>query len=296
MRKTVLLLTAALAVCLSLGLGCSKKVSIEEGKARIKELATHGVPERYMSNLKIYISQMETAKRIGNGNQFRTYQDSLTAALAEFEAKMAELLNESGPYMDSLMKTSDEKIAGLRGLHLEAAQKGRAAVEALMQTESEKLRARNRLEAFALDVDTLVIQQRVADSLRDRYIGIWIMEREAADPRFKLVERTEIHMRPDGSLFIMEGKRGNISENAKEDWMFESSGTWDLMGDVAHHYITKEKRIRQIFEGIDPATGKWRKETQPPYDSTVAKGTKDRFASWSTLNEDFTRFPVRGKR
>jgi hypothetical protein len=137
------------------------------------------------------------------------------------------------------------------------------------------------------------MQQKLADSLRKEFVGIWVMEQESPDKRYNVVERKEIHMRPDGSLYIMEGKKGKISDDAMEDWLFESRGMWDVMGDVAHHYITREKRVRQIFEGTDPNTGKRRRESQPPYDSAVAKGSKDAFASWDALNKDYKRFPIR---
>jgi len=289
--KAKTLCLAALAAALAVG--CGSKVSLEDGKAKVAELAAKGVPEREMSDIKMYIFQMETAKKTGNGGQFRVYQDSLTSALGGFEEKMSAVLESAGPYMDSVIRACDEKITGLKGLHLEAARKSRAPVDSLMKIESQKLYARSRLQDFALEVDTLVTLQKLADSLRGEFVGIWVMEQEPADSRFKMVERTEIHMKPDGSLFIMEGKKGQISEDAKEDWLFESRGTWDVMGDVAHHYITKEKRVRQIFEGIDPQTGSWRKQSQPPYDSTLAKGTKDRFWAYDELKKDYKRFPIK---
>jgi len=293
MKKNAILAAAALAACLSLGLGCSGKVSVEEGRAKIQELSARGVPERQMSSLKMYLFQMETAKKTGNGGMFRVYQDSLTTALADFESKITAMLQTAGPYMDSVMASADVRMAELKGMHLDAAQKMRAPVDSLRKIESQKLDARNRVEAFALELDTLAMQQRQADSLRSHVVGIWVMEREPADSRFKMVERTEIHMRPDGSLFIMEGKKGQVNEASKEDWLFETRGTWDLKGDLVYHHITREKRVRNIFEGIDPQTGRWRKQTQPPYDSAVAKGSKDSNISWGDLNKDFKRFPIR---
>ena len=283
----------AAAFAAALAVGCGSKVSLEDGKAKVAELAAMGVPEREMSDINMYLFQMATAKKTGNSGQFKLYQDSLTRALGDFESKMDAILETAGPLMDSLMRASDEKIAGLKGLHLEAARKSRAPVDSLMKIESQKLYAKGRAQDFALYVDTLVIQQRLADSLRGQFVGIWVMEREPADSRFKMVERTEIHMRPDGSLYIMEGKKGQIDQDAREDWLFESRGTWDVMGDVAYHYLTREKRVRQIFEGIDPQTGARRKQSQPPYDSTLAKGTKDRYVAWDELNKDYKRFPIK---
>ncbi|MDR2728684.1 MAG: hypothetical protein LBB56_06080 [Chitinispirillales bacterium] len=286
--RRVLFMAAALAIFAVTG--CGSKVSVEEGKAKIEELASKGVPEREMSSLKMYVFQMETAKKTGNSSVFRTYQDSLTRELGSFESKMNALLEQSGPFMDSLRLACTEKMADLKGLHLKEAEKGAAIVDSIMKT-NQKLMARSRLEAFALDVDTLVQQQKVADSLRPQFVGRWITESESADRQYKLVERTEIHMRNDGTLFIMEGRKGDTGPDSKEHWEFNSTGTWDILGDVAHHYITKEKRVRQEFQFRDQS-GKWNKKTEPPYDSAITKGAKDRYAAWESLNKDYKRFPI----
>ncbi|MCL2690290.1 MAG: hypothetical protein FWE57_10660 [Chitinispirillia bacterium] len=284
------LFAAAAALTIFAVTGCGNKVSIEEGKAKIEELSQRGVPERKMSTLKMYLFQMETAKKTGNSSIFRTYQDSLTTALRAFDAEMSELLENSGPFMDSLRAAAAEKMAGLKGLHLKEAEKGAVVVDSLMKT-NQVLWARNRLEAFALDVDTLVMKQALADSLRPLFVGRWIMEKESADRRFKVVERTEIHKRADGTLFIMEGKKGDTSEDSKEDWEFHTFGTWDLLGSVAMQSITRERRVRQTAQWRDQS-GKWNTKREAPYDSTVTPGTKDRFASWDGLNKDYKRFAI----
>ncbi len=283
----VLAVVAATAV---MSVGCAKKVSLEEGKAKVAELASKGVPEREMSDIKMYIFQMETARKTGNNSMFGIYQDSLTTALATFEAKMADILAGAGPFMDSLRRDCDAKVAQLNGLHLAEAEKGKRPVDSLMAIESQKLYARDRLMTWALDLDTLITQQKLADSLRGEFVGIWVKEEESPDKRYPRLERTEIHMKKDGTLFIMEGGKGKLDDVSSDDWLIESYGTWDVMGDVARHYITREKLVRQIYTGIDPQTGKLRTDKKPTYDSTVAQGKKDRFASWDALNKDFKRF------
>jgi len=270
--------------------GCAKKVSLEEGKAKVQELASKGVPEREMSDIKMYLFQMETAQKTGQNYQFRTYQDSLTAALGAFEARMSDILANAGPYMDSVRSACDGKVALLKGLHLAAAEKGKKSIDSLMGIESQKLYARSRLEDWAVELDTLVLQQKLADSLRGEFVGIWVMEKESPDKSLKRVERTEIHMDKDGKLKLVEGGKGKLDAVSSDDWLIESYGTWDVMGDVVQQYITREKLIRQIFTGIDPQTGKQRTESKAPYDSVIAKGKKSNYISWEDLNKDFKRF------
>jgi outer membrane murein-binding lipoprotein Lpp len=281
---------AAVAVAAAVFVGCAKKVSIEEGKAKIQELASKGVPDRDMSDIKMYIYEMDLAQKTGNSSRFRIYQDSLTNALGAFEAKMADILANAGPFMDSLRSACDGKIAQLKGLHLEEAGMGKGPIDSLMAIESQKLYARDRLETWSLVLDTLITLQKLADSLRGEFVGIWVKEMESPDKNLKRVERKEIHMKKDGTLFIMDGGKGKLNAVDSDDWLFESYGTWDVYGDVAKHYITREKRVRQIFTGMDPQTKKLRTEKQPPYDSTVAKGKKVDAVIWEQLNKDYKRF------
>jgi len=284
------LVLAVVALAAAVSVGCAKKVSVEEGKAKVQELASKGVPEREMSDIKMYLFQMETAQKTGNNSMFGIYQDSLTAALALFEAKMTDILANAGPFMDSLRSACDGKLAQLKGLHLAEAEKGKVKVDSLMAIESQKLYARNRLEAWSFDLDTLIIRQKLADSLRGEFVGIWVMEKESPDKSLKRVERTEIHMDKDGKLKLVEGGKGKLDPVSSDDWLIESYGTWDVMGDVVQHYITREKLIRQIFTGIDPQTGKQRTESKAPYDSAYAKGKKSSYISWDDLNKEYKRF------
>ena len=287
-RSVFILAVVALAAAVSVG--CAKKVSIEEGRAKVQELASKGVPDREMSDIKMYLFQMETAQKTGQNSLFRIYQDSLTNAVVAFEARMSEILANAGPFMDSLRSACNEKISKLKGLQLAAAEKGMRPVDSLMAIESQKLYARSRLEDWSFELDTLIMYQKLADSLRGEFVGIWVMEKESPDKNLKRVERTEIHMDKDGKLTIVEGGKGKLDAVSSDDWLFESSGTWDVMGDVAQHFITREKLIRQIYTGVDPQTGKVRTEKKAPYDSTVAKGKKDKFIPWDELNKDYKRF------
>ncbi|MFP4013627.1 MAG: hypothetical protein ACLFVQ_06045 [Chitinispirillaceae bacterium] len=282
----------AVALVLLLSAGCSSKISVEEAKAKIEELAAKGVPEEDMQDVRMYLYQMETSKKSGNTGTFRNYQDSLHSALGSFETRMTKLLEESGPVIDSLKKVCEEKKTKLTGLHLKEAEPNVAKIDSLLNA-NQLLMARARLEKFNLDLDTLIMEQKTADSLREHFVGAWVMEKESEDKRYNVVERTEIHMRPDSTLYIMEKKKGKTSDNTIEDWEFRSTGTWDIKGDVAYHYINKEKCVRHHFHSRNPETGKWKKQSKEPYDSTITNGSKDRYAVYADLDKDFKKFPIR---
>ncbi|MDG5815067.1 hypothetical protein QA601_08260 [Chitinispirillales bacterium ANBcel5] len=291
MNKQLVLLSIVVLV-FSLLFSCNKKITVEEARERIEGLVARGVPESEMSKIRMYLFNMESAKSTGNQGPYRRYRSSLDLALNEFEERMVVLLDESGPIIDSLKEVVEEKKGNLKGLHLEAADSLLAAFDSLVKT-NQLLLARTRLEQYNLKMDTLITMQNVADSLRNQFVGAWVMEKESPDRRFNVVERTEIHMRRDGTLYIMESKRGRTSESTREDWEFRSTGTWDLKGDIAYHYIENEKRIRQNFHTLDPQTGRWRKESKPAYDSTFTDGSRDRYAAYSALKEDYRKFPIR---
>jgi hypothetical protein len=294
MKKFIVLAIAALIVCVSVG--CAKKMSIEEGKAKIAELIAKGVPEREMTTLRMYLFQMETAQKIGNSSQFKIYQDSLTTALTAFEEEMNALLERAGPFMDSLRRACDDKIAQLKGMHLEEAEKGKGSIDSIMQIESKKLDARFQLESYSFQLDTLIMMQNAADSLRDQFAGTWGTEQEHKGDGNDVFEWTYITMNPNGTFLIEDGKKSRLNDGTRENWAFNKSGTWDLKGDVVYHFVTREKCLYNEYTGFDPQLGKQRTVKHPTYDSTFAKGKKFEYISWDALNKEYTRAPKRTKR
>jgi hypothetical protein len=72
----------------------------------------------------------------------------------------------------------------------------------------------------------------------------------------------------------VESKEGQSGTYLKEDWEFQSSGTYDFKGDTIMLSITRFASVRQDFERIHMKDGNavWVKEPQPRYDSTITNG------------------------
>ncbi len=284
--------TGVLLLITLLVVGCGQKITIEEAESRIADLRDRGVPRREMTRISMYLNHMKTAKSIGNSANYTKYRDSLYNALNDFEERMGVLLEESAAVIASLRAAAEEKGEPLKGLHLKEAQKLFATVDSLIEVPSPLL-ARTRLETLDLQLDTLLEQQALADSLRSHFVGAWVMEEESPDSRFNVVKRHEIHLRPDGSLYMMDRSRGTTSATTRDDWEFQSEGKWDLMGDVAFKYVTNDKRVRYNFQRLDPETNRWVTESKPAYDSTVTDSSKDGYITYEVLKSDYRRFPLR---
>ncbi|KMQ50926.1 hypothetical protein CHISP_2068 [Chitinispirillum alkaliphilum] len=285
-------LSGVILIVTSLFAGCGQKITTEEAEARIAQLRERGVPRSEMTKISMYLNHMKTAQSIGNSREHRQYQDSLYNALNEFEDRMEILLEESALVIDSLRVAVAEKKKPLKEMHLEKAKELLGDIDSLIEIPMP-LAARSRLTQFKQQLDTLLEMQNLADSLRRHVVGAWVMEQESPDPRFDVVKRQEIHFRPDGSLYIMKRSRGRTSETTREDWEFQSEGTWKLRGDMAFKFIERDKRVRYNFRYLDQETNRWITETQPPYDSTITDGSMDEFITYETLARDYKRFPLR---
>ena len=268
--------------------GCSKKISVEEGEARVAALESKGVPDSVISAAKVYLYQFKSAKATGNAGLLRRYRDSLQLALGQVEGGMEADIQKLKPLVDSLVASINERRPGLTGLHKAAGDSVYAILDALVGKNWLPQAKDKAVELDAL-VDTLNAQEKLAKQLRPRFVGNWTSSSSPADKRFKAVERRTIVFGRDGSMRTMEQMKGQTSEYLKEDWKFESLGKWDIKGDVAYQYVEREKCSRQVYTNYNVKERKWERKEMPTYDSTITDGSKDRWVTYDYLKENFKK-------
>lgn len=271
-------------------MGCgAKKVTLEDAETRIEALRTQGVPEGEMSRVKVYLYQMKSSKKAGNTGIFRKYQDSMDVALVALEEKMGSALTSVKPVIDSISKLASERKTKLSGRHLKTADSMIVIADSLSKSNMP-LQAKAKWEHIALLFDTLDTYQKLADSLRNKFVGTWVIEQEPIEKKYTAVRRKEITLRKDGSVRIKESKKGISNDYLKEDWEFLSKGKWDLFGDLALIDITGEKCPRQNF--WNKKGGKWVLDKMPTYDSTftIEDEHKDDAIYYKDLKEEYKWF------
>jgi tRNA G37 N-methylase Trm5 len=120
-------------------------------------------------------------------------------------------------------------------------------------------------------------------------IGTWAGERVPTAEGFKAkaLEKKQFEFSADGKLHAVESMKGQTDEFLKEDWQFESWGTWDIKGDTVLLKITRELCQKQVFENFREVDGKkkWVREEKPTYDTTITDGSKDRYMTWDYFEQ-----------
>jgi hypothetical protein len=146
-------------------------------------------------------------------------------------------------------------------------------------------------KAKLLDLDTMMVQllkdEETAARFKKRLVGTWVGEQVPSNIKYKAVDRRKYTFSPDGKLYVLESMKGQTEEFLKEDWMFESWGSWDVKGDTALLFIEKESCKRQTFWHKKEVNGRmqWVKEDKPTYDTTITDHSKDRFMTWDFMKQ-----------
>ncbi|MBN1760106.1 MAG: hypothetical protein JW863_17400 [Chitinispirillaceae bacterium] len=275
-----------------LAVSCGKKgPSIEE---RIQTLQDKGTPDSVLANVKVYLYQYNSAKKMSQAGKARSYKDSLQNGIVAAEAWYEQAMATNKPIIDQLRKSFVDRKEGLSGLPLKDADSLLKIADSLIG-QNWLVQARTKLEQFDQVMNILVENETKAKDIRKKIIGTWKDVHTLSSPddspkKFSAKEIRFFTFKNDGSFESSEECKGQTDIIRKEDWQFLSYGTFDLMGDTIYQFIDREKCTRQIYTFLDPKTMKWKTpEVKPTYDSTITNGSKDRFIVYSDLKLEFKK-------
>ncbi|MBN1306753.1 MAG: hypothetical protein JXA18_02465 [Chitinispirillaceae bacterium] len=280
-----------LLIAASTAIDCGKKgPTIEQ---RISALQEKGVPDSVLADVKLYLYQVNAARKASQSGAMRTYGDSLKKGIVIAEAWYEQAMQANKPIVDRLRKSFVDRKAALSGLHLQDADSLLAIADSLI-AKDWLVQARTKLESFDTIMGILVQNEEKAKEIRKKLIGTWKDVHELRpNPddgyRWKAVETRIFKFGDDGSYEGHEEMHGQTEPYRKEDWKFLSWGKFDLMGDTIYQFITREKCVEQVYHFLDPKTNKWRREDQKTYDSTITDGAKDRFITFDDLKIAFDK-------
>jgi len=257
-----------LVLFLFVSCGGGQKV-IDEARARIVELEKKGADNRLISDAKVLLSNIEAAKRIGNSKEARKNTDSLLVTLEKAEQSYASAMENAKPAVEKALSDFREKKSALSGMHLASADSVLEIIDSLVE-KNWYIQAKERAEEFDTLLATLRKQEQTAQKTKRRVTGTWRGVMEAKGPGQNAVEKSRFTFYKNGKLFKSQEMKGQTSEFQKEDWKFNSWGTWQLKADTIYMTITRDKCLRQTFWNKDPQTNRWKKNQTPTYDSTLA--------------------------
>jgi hypothetical protein len=279
----------ALALIAGFTMNCEKKGPPDE--QRIKALEDKGVPDSILSNVKVYLSNVQSLNKFG---QTGNYKDSLKTSLAAAEAWFEKTMTESKAYIESARQTIIGKKAQLSGLPLKDCDNLLQVADSLVKI-NWLIAAKAQFEKIEAVMPFLIENQKKAGELRPKIIGAWKSVQvirpteDDAGANYKALETRIYTFGKDGSFSGSEEKHGQSTHYMKEDWKFLSWGKYDLAGDSIYLFITREKCAQQMYTQLNVKTNKWEKKVEPLYDSTVTNNKKDKFITYSDLKNEFKK-------
>ena len=293
MKVLARILSVLSVCCLMLvmlaGCGVSEK-KLKDAEQRMQTLQDNGVPDSLLTEARVLISQSRVSKKLGNGIGAKTEYDSAISILAKAEGNYGATTTELKPSVEAIRKSLGDKKLNLSGVILKEADSLLALIDALISANKWPDAKAECQEAVAIFAG-LEKDQQLAKEVKPKLAGTWSGSQAFKEDGANAVEKKQFTFAPDGKIDIVEERTGATTPSFKEDWKFQSGGTYDVKGDTILIAITKEKCLKQVYQHLKEKGKKkeWVKVEKPPYDSVITGGKKDRYMTFEFLKGNFKK-------
>lgn len=282
-------LTAIIAIT---GCGVNKK-TIETAQKRIETLKTQGVPDSLLSMAKVYLSQVEIFVDKGKTPEAKKSAEELEKQLTDAESYYKNQISNLLPSIESLksqIKASRDEFSALQGKKIDSMLTivdSFVGIKWYLQAHTTAQEISNRIPQFRED-------QKKANDIIKKIPGEWVCTNHikgTENKEINAIEKKIFTFNKNGSVKLIENKKGRSGPFLKEDYEYKSLGTWDVLGDTVYLFVNQFAAVRQNFERMHKEGKKliWKKETHAPYDSTITDGSQDRNIVYSDLTGDFVQ-------
>jgi cell division septum initiation protein DivIVA len=282
--RGTILLCALLAASFSL-VGCGRK-ALEDYETRLKTLETNGTPDSLLSTIRVHLMQAKAGKQSSNGTLVRTSMDSLKATIAAAEKWYADATQATKAHVDGLVSTLTGKKKELTGLQLKEADSLLAAADSFIK-KNWYIQARRFVDELDTLMPFLVKDEAAAKKVAAAIPGAWSMTNKLKQDGANAVEKKKVKFTKEGTFEMEESMNGQTSPSLKEDWKYQSSGTYGIKGDTILLSIQKEKCFKEEYQRRTQKG--WVKNSKKPYDTVITNGAKDRFFTYEYLKEEFKK-------
>jgi len=262
----------ACGAALSMMAGCVSEKKLKDAEQRMDNLRQVGVPDSLLTEAQVLIVQARTDKKLGNGMGAKANYDSAMSIVAKAEARFSASTAEIKPTVETLRKSLGDKKSAFTGTILKEADSLLAVVDSYIQGNKWP-----EAKAKVMEADTAFMSleksTRLAQELRPKLLGTWSGSQAIKEDGANAVEKKSFSFGADGKVQIVEERTGLTNPGLKEDWKFESWGTYDLVGDTILLFINREKCDKQVYMALKESGAKkeWVKTEKPPYDSTYGR-------------------------
>jgi predicted lipoprotein with Yx(FWY)xxD motif len=290
MKKSVLLISLSLSAILFINCSISQK-ALDDAQNRINILKSKGVPDSSLSDAVKYLYGAGYAKQKDEKSKARKYLDSARILIAKAEALYQENSARIKPYTDSVIAVLTNARNEFTGLQLKKLDSALTVIDSFVQKKwYYQIEYNCNLGLELLKV--LRFNEARAKELKERLPGEWVCTnhiKSDADKQINAVEKKIFAFYKDGKAKLIENKKGQSAKNLKEDWEFQSYGTWDCLGDTIFIFVNRFVCAKQDFQNLLEKDGKkiWEKDSKPTYDSLITDGSQDRWIPYSEMVLDF---------
>ncbi|MBD3239973.1 MAG: hypothetical protein GF331_05260, partial [Chitinivibrionales bacterium] len=282
-RGTGVVMAAVVAVAIVGGCGVSQK-QLDEAEQRIEQMMAKGVPDSLLTDAKVLLVNARAAVRTANSALAKQNADSMFAILDSVDAWYQTQAQELAPKVDQLQSTLAERKAELSGPQLGKADSLLGIVDSL-KGRNWMLQAHEKLTGYQEVFDQLVVDEARMKEVVAKLPGKWAEQEVSADKSLGLVRTKLFEFGKDGSVEFIEKEKGKHDPSLKVDWKYISYGKWHVYGDTVYVDVDREERVHQIGWMKDES-GKWKKESKPPYDSTITDDHKDFTITFTYMEEE----------
>lgn len=266
---------------------------LEQAEKRIDNLKSMGVPDSALSSVKVNLYQAKDSKQRGHTNVTKKAGSALKKELAVLEADYKVIVAQKQSSLDSLRSVISQARGELSPIAVKKIDSVMVKVDSLANLKWY-LEACNVAKGIADRIPDFKKDMSRADELRGKIPGKWVctnLTKSTENKAINAVEKKIFTFNRDGSVHLIENKKGQSGPYLKEDWEFVSKGTYDIFGDTIYLFISRFASVRQNFHKIYVENGKkvWKNEPQPTYDSAITDGSQDRSITYDVLMDDFVK-------
>jgi polyhydroxyalkanoate synthesis regulator phasin len=281
-----------MALMAGCGGGVNEKV-LEDAQGRINQLKAKGVPPEKVSEARVFLDEAKRALEKNNKAPAKKAADSMKVYLEKAEAYYQQEVSTLGPKVDAsksaALKTKEE-LSGYQARKIDsivAVIDSFKKLEWLLQADSIGKKLNAMLPSLQED-------EAKAARLKKLIPGEWVFtskEKSVEFPEVNAVTTKTFKFGADGKTHLIEKKLGQSGPFLKEDWLFESWGTYGYKGDTVMLAIDRFAAVKQMFKRKHVIDGKevWKDEPGPVYDSIIKDGSQDRYVTYQDLKDDFKK-------
>jgi len=294
-RFFALALTAVVGTAFVL-IGCGGGVDdkmLDDAQKRLDLLKSKGVPSDKMSEARVFLDEAKRALEKNNKQPAKKAADSLKVYLAKAEGFYQQEVSSLGPKIADSKKTALKAKEELTGFQARKIDSLISVIDSFVKIDW-LLQANTKGEELVKLLPSLKEDEATAAKMKKIIPGEWVFtdrDRSVEDPKVNALTTRTFQLGNDGKAHLIEKKFGQSSPTFKEDWLFESWGTYGYKGDTVMLMIDRFAAKKQMFTRLHMIDGKpvWKDEPGPTYDSLIKDGSQDRFITYKDLKEDYKK-------